>query len=326
MKSFKLYPLKFEPHYKSVLWGGTRIGRFKGVDIGCNDTGESWEISAIPGFETKVANGFLKGKTLSQLIHEFGNDLVGDNVIKRYGDRFPLLIKLIDANKDLSIQVHPDDTLARERYGSLGKSEMWYIINSDKGAKILCGLKSSMNAEQYPEIVSQKKIVDYLAVHDSNPGDVFYIPAGRIHAIGSGNLLAEIQESSDITFRIYDYDRLDKDGKLRELHTEQAKEAIDYKVYDNYKTRYDQESSISQIANNQFFHCHLLKVSTGEQIELPCHAGSFIIIIGLEGSVVIEHDNDKTQIVQGETFLIPAALKDLKLTGVGKVLTSHIPA
>ncbi len=216
------------PYFKSVIWGGERICKYKGVEQTEEKIGESWEISAVPGHESVVAEGPYKGMRITELIDCFGAELLGSKVMERYDGKFPLLVKLIDANDNLSVQVHPDDELAKKRHDSLGKTEMWYIIDADKGAKIYSGLNREMTPEEYVARVADNTIEETLAVHDSHPGDIFFLPAGRVHAIGAGNLLAEIQESSDITYRIYDYERRDAQGNARELHTELAKDAIEY--------------------------------------------------------------------------------------------------
>ncbi|MGN0207202.1 MAG: type I phosphomannose isomerase catalytic subunit, partial [Muribaculaceae bacterium] len=227
----EIKPLRFETYLKPVIWGGDKIAAFKGVECGRHDIGESWEISGVPGHESIVATGENKGLSLPEVIEKYKGDLVGWNVYRRFGNEFPLLIKLIDAKSNLSLQVHPDDNLARRRHNSLGKTEMWYIIDTDADARILAGMSKEIDADEYVRRVEDNTILDVVAEHNSHPGDLFFLPAGRIHAICAGNLLAEIQETSDITYRVYDYGRVDAYGRPRELHVDLAKDAIDYKVY-----------------------------------------------------------------------------------------------
>ncbi len=235
MKNVPLYPLTFLPSLHEKVWGGGRIAPFKGLPSGSRHIGESWEISAVPGQESVVAVGPLAGRTLSSLVQEYGSALLGGGVQERFGAEFPLLLKFIDAEGDLSVQVHPDDALAA-RMGSRGKTEMWYVIDAAPGASLLSGFSREITSEEYLRRVQDGTIVDVLARHAVHPGDVFYLPAGRVHAICAGVFVAEIQQSSDITYRIYDYGRTGLDGKPRQLHVQEALEAIDFKVYEDYRT------------------------------------------------------------------------------------------
>lgn len=223
-------PIKFLPYFKSTIWGGDEISRFKGISLNCKDIGESWELSAVPGCESIVADGEDCGLTLKDLVVKYREELVGKHVYERFGDEFPLLVKFIDAKDDLSLQVHPDDRLAKQRHNSFGKTEMWYILNSQKNAKIHTGLTRQIDADEYEKRVREKTLMEVVGSYDSTPGDLFFLPAGRLHAIGTGNFLVEIQQSSDITYRVDDYGRRDSEGNLRELHTELAKDAIDYEL------------------------------------------------------------------------------------------------
>lgn len=242
-----LYPLKFDSILKSIIWGGDRITKFKNIQPQQDGIGESWEISGVKNNWSIVSNGELKGKSLQELVIEHKGELVGKSVYNKFGDTFPLLIKFIDAKQNLSIQVHPDDVLAKERHDSFGKTEMWYVVDADKNAFLYSGFKKQMTPDQYVQSVADNTFVDYLSKEETKAGDVFFLPAGRVHAIGAGLFVAEIQQTSDITYRIYDYDRKDANGNGRELHTELAKDAIDFKVYDNYKTKYTPQKI------NQFF-------------------------------------------------------------------------
>ncbi len=274
----KKAPIRFKPYFKSVIWGGKRICKYKDIEQPQDKIGESWEISAVEGQESIVADGPYKGMSITQLVERFGPELLGRDVFDRYGGQFPLLIKLIDANDNLSVQVHPDDALAKERHGSLGKSEMWYIISAEEGAKIYSGLNRKMTPEEYVRRVKDGNIEEVLAVHDSRPGDVYFLPAGRVHAIGGGNLLAEIQESSDITYRIYDYGRRDANGNTRELHTEQAKDAIDYTYYENYKS-IPPASNVADAVIAECEHFTVTRVLLDWEMELLLSKDSFTVLM-----------------------------------------------
>lgn len=319
----KAEPLIFRPYLKSVIWGGDKICKYKKIEQSEPNIGESWEISAVPGHESVVTEGEYKNRTLTDLIEEFGADLLGEKVIGRYGKNFPLLIKIIDANDNLSVQVHPDDELAKKRHNSLGKTEMWYIIDSDKGAKIYAGLNRTITPEEYEDHIKKGDFESLLAVHDSHRGDVFFLPAGRIHAIGAGNLLAEIQESSDITYRIYDYNRRDKNGNLRELHTQQAKDAIDYEVHENYKNPplRDDESE-TEIVSCEHFHTKRLLIDGERELELS--QDSFSIIMCLHGDVEITYEGGSLNINEGSTVLLPAVMKKVILKGKATLLFTRL--
>lgn len=319
-------PIVFTPYLKSVIWGGNKICSYKGIAQPEPNIGESWEISAVPGHESVVAEGSYKGMTITELITRFGESLLGKRSIKKYGECFPLLIKIIDAASNLSVQVHPDDALASKRHGSLGKTEMWYIIDSEKDAKIFAGLKTAMTPGDYVKRVSQGTFADTLAVHTSEPDDVFFLPAGRVHAIGAGNLLAEIQESSDITYRIYDYDRRDASGKPRELHTELAKDAIDYTVHSDYKNKPagDDKPDCELVSCEHFTTRRVLVDSAKSALKLA--KDSFSVIMCLSGTATISYPDGETAISGGHTILIPAALaaQQTYAAGKAKLLISNI--
>ncbi len=234
-----MYPLKFEPFLRPMIWGGEKIAAYKGVETSVRSIGESWELSGVAGHESIVAEGPCKGVSLPELIDRYGAELVGKSNYERFGNEFPLLVKFIDAREDLSIQVHPDDRLAWERHRMHGKTEMWYVVSETGGASLRIGFDRRVDAETYAAAVADHTICDLLRDHPIAAGDVFFLPAGRVHSIGAGAFIAEIQQTSDLTYRIYDYDRPGPDGKPRELHTELAKEAIDYTVPDDYRTHYE---------------------------------------------------------------------------------------
>ena len=315
-------PIKFIPYLKSVIWGGNKICEYKNIPQSEPNIGESWEISAVAGHESVVSEGCYKGMTLPELIDRFGAELLGEKVMQRYNGKFPLLIKLIDAADNLSVQVHPDDNLAMQRHNSLGKTEMWYIIQSDKDAKIYAGLNTAMTPEDYVNRGAEGTFAETLAVHDSHPGDVFFLPAGRVHAIGAGNLLAEIQESSDITYRIYDYDRRDANGKSRELHTEQAKDAIDYTVYPNYKNPPVPEDQVDcEIVRCDHFTTD--RILLDGEYTLNLSKQSFTVLMCLDGTVRLNYPAGEMTLTAGHTVLIPAAIDTLSLTGKATILVSH---
>lgn len=316
-------PLFFEPYLKSVIWGGQKIARYKGIASDKSDIGESWEISAVPGHESVVSTGFFKGFTLNELVERFGEKLLGKKSVSRYGFNFPLLIKFIDAADNLSVQVHPDDRLAAKRHNSLGKTEMWYIIDAESDAKIYAGLREQLTPEDYVKRVAEGTFAQTLAVHQSEPGDVFFLPAGRVHAIGAGNLLAEIQESSDVTYRIYDYDRRDAQGNPRELHTELAKDAIDYTVYSDYKSPRPapSEEDVAIVACDHFT-THLIRMNGEFSIAGP--RDSFVVLICTEGSVEMAYPGGNAALRCGQTVLLPASTGNVTLNGKAVLLETYV--
>lgn len=321
MATLNIPPMKFRPILKSAIWGGEKIAPFKGIVTEQKQIGESWEISGVPGSESVVDNGPDAGMTLPQMIEKYGAALVGKKNIERFGTTFPLLIKIIDAAGDLSLQVHPDDDLARRRHNSLGKTEMWYIFDADEGASILSGLAKDLTPEEYEKIGSDSRLLDYVARHDSHNGDVFFLPAGRIHGIGGGNMLVEVQETSDVTYRIYDYGRKDaKTGKPRELHVAQAKDAIDYTVYPNYVTAPGVDvDGISDLVHCDHFNVVRLTID-GLKTFYPS-GDSFIALTCIEGDVTIadERGNVLNQ-KKGESVLVPAMASKLEISGRGVLI------
>ncbi len=320
-------PLKFEPILKTIVWGGEKIAPYKGIETDQKHIGESWELSGVAGNESVVAEGPLKGKTIAELVKQYKGELVGEHVYENTGDEFPLLIKFIDALTDLSIQVHPNDELAAVRHnGSKGKTEMWYVVAADKGAHLLAGLTKKITPEEYAAKVADGTITDVLARYDVHPGDVFFLPAGRIHAICGGCFIAEIQQTSNITYRIYDYGRLGLDGKPREVHTELAKDAIDYTVYPDYRTHYNPEKDEEQeVVSCPYFTTSIYDLTLPFAKDLS-GIDSFVVVMCLEGEGTMEVDGEEVSVHQGETVLIPATADDLCFVPDGsmKVLTSYI--
>ncbi len=324
----ELYPLKFNDILKTLVWGGEKIAPFKGIETDQHNIGESWELSGVKGNESVVSYGPLEGRNISGLVQEYKGKLVGEKVYAETGDEFPLLIKFIDAKSDLSIQVHPDDELAGKRHnGSKGKTEMWYVVSADEGAHLMSGLKEKITPEEYAARVADNTITDVLCDYNVSAGDVFFLPAGRIHSIGTGCFIAEIQQTSDITYRIYDFGRVGLDGKPRELHTELSKDSIDYSVCDDYKTHYEVErNKESELVSCRYFNTSLYELDSPVTKDMK-DLDSFMIVICVGGSGSLK-DNAGNEITlrQGETVLLPATTESFTLApdSFMKVLTSHI--
>lgn len=312
-----LYPLKFKPIFHEKIWGGNRLKSLLNKDFGdLPNCGESWELSSVEGKISEVTNGFLAENNLQELIEIYMGELVGDKVYKKFGIEFPLLIKFIDANDDLSIQVHPNDKLSKERHNAYGKTEMWYVVDAEEGALINSGFNQPVTREKYTEYLEKGKLNDLLCYEKTESGDVFFIPAGRVHAICKGVLVAEIQQTSDITYRIYDYDRTDNEGKKRELHTDLAIDAIDFSYQEEYKTKYNTEKNkSSEIVSCEYFTTNILEFS--EKLEKDYHQiDSFIIYMNLAGQFSIEYEGGTVQVEKGETILIPASLESVRLNPI----------
>ena len=317
--------IKFNALLKSTLWGGEKIVPFKHLSTEQDNVGESWEISGVPGNETVVANGAYAGKKLNDVVAILKEKLVGKDNYERFGNEFPLLIKFIDARQDLSIQVHPTDEIAKRQGKERGKTEMWYLLDSDKDATLLCGLKQQITPSQYAEMVANDTIVDAIARYNVKEGDCFFLPAGRIHAIGTGCFLAEIQQTSDVTYRIYDFKRKDKDGNYRELHTKQAAECIDYNVSKNYRTEYTpaKNQGVSLVQCPYFCTAvyDLNEPMTLDYSELD----SFVVLIGLKGEAKItDNEGNIISFQAGESILVPATTKTLKVEGTIKFLETYV--
>ena len=315
---------KFKPLLKQTLWGGDKIIPFKQLDARMENVGESWEISGVPGNETVVADGPESGKTLNELVREQKAALVGQENYERFGDEFPLLIKFIDARQDLSIQVHPNDEVAHRQGKERGKTEMWYALESTPGAQLYNGLKRQITPEEYKQLVADDTITDALARYEVKEGDVFFIPAGRIHAIGAGCFVAEIQQTSDVTYRIYDFKRRDKDGNYRQLHTKEAAEAIDYTVLPNYRTEYTAAKNASrQVVSCPYFTTAVYDLTEPMTIDYG-DLDSFVILIGVKGEGTLTVDGERTPLKAGETLLLPASVKEVKVEGTLKFLETYV--
>ena len=315
---------KFEPLLKQTLWGGDKIIPFKHLNTQMERVGESWEISGVKDNETIVANGPDKGKSLNQLVSEQKAKLVGEENYQRFGDEFPLLVKFIDASQDLSIQVHPNDETAHRLGKPHGKTEMWYTLESAPGAHLYNGLKKKITPEEYEQMVANDTIVDALARYEIKEGDVFYIPAGRIHAIGSGCFVTEIQETSDVTFRIYDYKRKDKDGNYRELHIKEAAQCIDFTVLPNYRAGYEPILNKGvQLVESPYFTTAVYDLTEPMTLDYS-ELDSFVILIAVKGEGAITCNGEQMTFKMGDTILLPATTNEVKVEGVVRFLETYV--
>ena len=316
-----MHYFKFQPLLKTTLWGGDKIIPFKHMDCQQECVGESWEISGVSGNET-IAVG--DGRTLNQLVCDMKGQLVGEANYQRFGNEFPLLVKFIDARQDLSIQVHPNDETAHRQGKSRGKTEMWYVMESAPDAKLFNGLKLQITPEQYKEMVANDSICDALAQYPVKDGDCFFIPAGRIHAIGAGCFLAEIQQTSDVTYRIYDFKRRDKDGNYRQLHTQEASESIDYTVLSDYRTLYAPKQNEGQL----LVECPYFNTAVYDQTEPMTidysELDSFVILIGLKGEGTLIVDGERVGFRAGESILLPATVQEVCTEGTVKYLETYV--
>jgi mannose-6-phosphate isomerase len=322
-----LYPLKFKTIFKDKIWGGHKIETYLHKNIGdLPNCGETWEISGVKSDVSVVDNGELKGQSLATLLEQFKDELVGKKVYDHFGNIFPLLIKFIDANDDLSVQVHPNDELAKKRHNSFGKTEMWYVIEADPGATLIAGFNREMNEKEYVEALNSGHIMDILNRENVKAGDVFFLPAGRVHTIGKGLLIAEIQQTSDITYRIYDFDRVDDKGNKRELHTEEALAAIDYKHYPEYKTKYQHKKDEAvEVVKCPYFTTNIMDFTHGTEKDYSA-LDSFVIHVCVGGEYTIKHNNLAYPVKMGECILLPKTIDkiELKTTSGFKILESYI--
>ena len=312
---------KFQPLLKQTLWGGDKIIPFKHLSTVMENVGESWEISGVKDNETIAAGD---GRSLNQLVRDMKGRLVGEANYQRFGDEFPLLIKFIDARQDLSIQVHPTDEIAHRQGRERGKTEMWYVMDSEPDAKLYNGLKLQITPEQYKQMVADDTICDALAQYSVKEGDCFFIPAGRIHAIGAGCFLAEIQQTSDVTYRIYDFKRKDKDGNYRQLHTQEASESINYTVLDDYRTHYQPRTNESQLlVECPYFTTAVYDLTETMTIDYS-ELDSFVILIGMKGEGTLTIDGETVAFSAGETILVPASAQEVRTEGTIKFLETYV--
>ncbi|NND63554.1 MAG: class I mannose-6-phosphate isomerase, partial [Flavobacteriaceae bacterium] len=303
-----LYPLKFHPQLKEKVWGGDKLRSVLGK-TDSNNMGESWEISGVAGNISVVSNGELIGKNLSQLIHQFKGDLMGERVYKQYDTEFPLLFKFIDAKEDLSVQLHPNDEIAKQRHNSFGKTEMWYVMDADEDARLILGFNESLDETEYKKLLSENNLVSKLHAEKVKEGDAFFIAPGTVHAIGGGIMLAEIQQTSDITYRIYDWDRPGLDGKMRELHNEEALEVIDFNISEAKLSYQPKTNEASLVCKSDYFSTQVIQVQGTVSMD-HSDLDSFIVYMCVNGEeVTFNWDSNSEVIKKGGTILIPACLK-----------------
>jgi mannose-6-phosphate isomerase len=323
----ELYPLIFEPILKKKIWGGHKLFSEYGKGDGKQAIGESWELSGLKEAESVVRNGALTGKKLSGLIKEYKGELVGDFVYQEFKDEFPLLIKFLDAAADLSIQVHPDNELARKRHGSDGKTEMWYVCSAEPGSELIVGFNKKVSKQDFLKLVEIDQLNGILNKEQANKGDVFYIPAGRIHTIGKGVLIAEIQQASDLTYRVSDFNRKDANGQQRELHTQQAAEALDFNTYNEYKNSYEEPVNGSvELVSSPFFRTNKINFE-GELVLDYSSFSSFVIYVCIEGEFSIKNSTFTFQFKKGEVVFLPACVNHVQLISESNVtfLELYIP-
>jgi len=316
---------KFNPLLKSILWGGEKIVPFKHLTSDQKQVGESWEISGVKDNESVVSDGKYKGWTLNKLVDTLKDKLVGKENYERFGNEFPLLVKFIDARQQLSIQVHPTDEQAQAQGLGRGKTEMWYVMESDADASLRSGLKQQITPKQYKEMVENDTITEALSEYPVKEGDVFFLPAGRIHSIGAGCFLAEIQETSDVTYRIYDFKRKDKEGNYRELHTKEAAECIDYTVYPDYRTQYEaRQNEPIELVSCPYFTTSVYDLTEPMTLDYS-DLDSFVIFVGLKGEgEITDAEGNTISFRAGESVLLPAIATTVKVSGTVKFLESYV--
>jgi mannose-6-phosphate isomerase len=318
----KIYPLQFQPILKDRIWGGTKLKTYLNKPITSEITGESWEISTVENDVSEIANGFFKGKSLNELINEFPEEVLGTKVYKQFGKQFPLLFKYLDAREDLSIQVHPNDELAKNRHNSFGKTEMWYVMQADDDAQLIVGFKEKSSPQQYLKSLKNNSIIDILDVKKVKQGDVFFLETGTVHAIGAGTVIAEIQQTSDITYRIYDFDRVDANGNTRELHVDLALDAINYNVVEAQKDYSKVENVSNEMVNCQYFTTNFIPLD-GE-MRFDKNKESFSVYMCVEGSFELIYEEEKYEYRTGDTILIPAEITEFEIKGKASVLEIYI--
>ena len=318
----KMYPLQFAPILKERIWGGEKLKTILNKPITSNITGESWELSTVEGDVSVVANGILKGKSLMELIDEIPNEILGTKVYERFGKQFPLLFKYLDAREDLSIQVHPNDKLAKERHNSFGKTEMWYVMQADADARIIVGFKENSSKEEYLKHLNDKTLVSILDDVKAKSGDVFFLETGTVHAIGAGLVVAEIQQTSDITYRLYDFDRKDAQGNTRELHVDLALDAINYNKIETQKKYETRTNTSNVVVDCPYFTTNFIPLEN--KVEVSKTGETFTVYMCIEGSFEIEYNGFKQSYIKGDTVLVPAEINAFILTGNASILEIYI--
>ena len=308
-----LYPLKFKPIFKERIWGGDKLPALLNKQYSISHCGESWELSGVQDDVSLVSEGFLKGNNLEELIEVYMGELVGEKIYDQFGTEFPLLIKYIDANDRLSIQVHPDDELSKERHGAFGKTEMWYVVQADEGAELISGFNRNIDSDSYLIALQNGKLENLMQFDPVRMGDVFFIPAGRVHAIGKGIVVAEIQQTSDVTYRIFDFNRVDDKGEPRELHTELALDAINFKHHGKGKTDYlPKLNEPVELAKCNYFTTNLIQFTKELERDFS-NLDSFVIYLCLEGEYNLRWESGSVAVQKGETILVPASLENFIL-------------
>lgn len=318
----KLYPLQFEPILKERIWGGTKLRTYLNKPITSEITGESWEISTVENDVSIVANGTFKGKSLNELINEFPEAVLGIKVYEQFGKQFPLLFKYLDAREDLSIQLHPNDELAKKRHNSFGKTEMWYVMQADTDSRLIVGFKEKSSPEEYLKHIHDKTIVDILDTKKVKQGDVFFLATGTIHAIGAGIVIAEIQQTSDITYRVYDFDRVDANGNKRELHVDLSLEAVNYETVEAQMNYAKMENISNQVVNCNYFTTNFIPLDGHTKIYK--HGDSFTVYMCVDGEFQLTIDDNNYSYKKGDTLLLPACLTDFQLSGKASILEIYI--
>jgi len=320
-----VYPIKFVPILKEKIWGGDKLKKLFGRAVQSNRIGESWEISGIKEDLSIVENGILKGNNLEELIARYGADFLGKKVMETYGKQFPLLFKFIDAKEDLSVQLHPNDEIAKKRHNSFGKTEMWYILQADEGAGLYLGFNRPMEKQTYLKHLSENTLEEVLHFQQVKEGDIFYIPPGKIHAIGGGVMLAEIQQTSDITYRVYDWNRPDINGKLRELHNDLALEAIDFENTMGIKQFSTVENERDELVISPYFSSSMLMITDKLERNLS-QLDSFVVYMCVSGEAIF-HAKDGSELLKtGETLLLPASCESVNITSKNtKLLEVFVP-
>ena len=318
----ELYPLQFEPILKERIWGGEKLKTILNKPITSKITGESWELSTVEGDVSIVANGNLKGKSLMELIDETPNEILGTRVYERFGKQFPLLFKYLDAREDLSIQVHPNDKLAKERHNSFGKTEMWYVMQADTDSRIIVGFKENSSKEEYLKHLNDKSLVSILDDVKAKSGDVFFLETGTVHAIGAGLVVAEIQQTSDITYRLYDFDRKDAQGNTRELHVDLALDAINYNKVDTHKKYETKTNESNVVVDCPYFTTNFIPLEN--KVDVSKSGETFTVYMCIEGSFEIEYSGFKQAYKKGDTVLVPAEINAFVLSGKASILEIYI--
>lgn len=318
----KLYPLQFQPILKERIWGGTKLRDYLNRPISSGITGESWEISTVENDVSIIANGVFTGKSLNELINEFPEQVLGTKVYDKFGKQFPLLFKYLDAREDLSIQVHPNDELAAKRHNSFGKTEMWYVMQADKEARLIVGFKEQSSQKEYLENLDRKTLLNILDTKNVKKGDVFFLETGTVHAIGAGTVIAEIQQTSDITYRLFDFDRVDANGNTRELHVDLALDAINYNVVQAEKNYTKTENTSNEIVDCPYFTTNFIPLNGN--VAVVNDENSFLVYMCVEGDFELNYDEETYFYKTGDTILIPAKMKEFIIDGKASLLEIYI--